>query len=73
MKVQTLMWHLGVVLTAVTLIAAVAMQSWWLTMTAVAATYLLRKTSAFVPLPRVYRDLGLTEDYLMGRHERDAR
>lgn len=65
MKVSTVAWHIGVALTAATLLFAVMTTSWQLTLTAVAATFLLRKTSAHVPLPRIYREAGLTEEYLM--------
>lgn len=59
-------WHIGVVAAVALLVFSALTRSWLVTLSAVALVWVLRRTSRYIPLPRVYREIGITEEYLMG-------
>ncbi len=63
---KQVVWHLGVVLAVAALVLAVLARNWALTLVAVALAWGLKRTSRYIPLPRIYQEMGLTEEYLMG-------
>ncbi|MBY4798235.1 hypothetical protein K6V98_07735 [Collinsella sp. AGMB00827] len=59
-------WHVGVLVAALMLVMAVVLGQWIPTLLTAGLIFVLKRTSAKIPLPRVYRELGLTEDVFMG-------
>lgn len=66
----TVLWCLLVVAAVVALWLAAVHQNTVLAILAAIATYAVVKTHALVPLPKVYRDQGITNDVFISRRQR---
>ena len=67
MKLSVPLWYLGVVAAAAALIAAFLFKSWPLSVAALALGLILQKTNSRIPLPAVYRKLGIRNDIFEGK------
>ena len=65
--VGAILWYLGVLLAAVALVLAYLTKSWPLTVFVVVLAVVLKRTNRRVPLPKVYRDMGVRNEYFEGK------
>ena len=67
MKFKSVLWYLGVVLTAAALILAAVWKSWPLSIAALVLALILRATNRYIPLPKVYERMGVKNDLFEGK------
>jgi hypothetical protein len=66
-------WYLGVTVATVLLVSAVLMHNVVLSLVAVAGTIILKRTNKYIPIPKAYAQMGITNDLFQGemRHEKN--
>ena len=57
-----MLWYLLIAATVGILILAFFIKSWILTLVAMALALFLKRNNRKIPLPKVYRDLGVSDD-----------
>ncbi len=62
-----ILWYLGVLLVTVVLVLSFLIKSWPLTIFAVVLTVVLKVTNKHIPLPKVYQELGVRNEFFEGK------
>jgi len=67
------LWYMGIVAAIALLAASYLTHNALLTLTAVVLTVVLRQTNRFVPIPKTFARMGITNDLFQGeaRHEKN--
>lgn len=66
----TILWYLGVAAAAGLLILSVFTRSWWLSVTALALALVLKYTNRYIPLPKFYQSMGISNEVFEGKTNR---
>ena len=59
MKAKYTIWYLGIIIAAVMLGFGIFSKSWLLSLAGFAVALLLKTTNKYVPLPKIYREMGI--------------
>lgn len=64
------LWYLGVVAASLLLIGGFLLKSWPLSICALVLGLVLQKTNRFIPLPSIYRQMGIKNEIFEGKNKR---
>ena len=67
MKIKIVLWYLGVALAACLLIISIFQRTWILGIAALILALVLKATNKYVPLPKIYAQLGVSNDVFEGK------
>ena len=67
MKLKHILWYLGVIAAVALLAVGIFTRSWLFSLTGCGLTMILKVTNHNVPLPRIYRDMGIDNEVFEGR------
>lgn len=70
MKAKYTIWYLGIIIAAVMLGFGIFSKSWLLSLAGFAVALLLKTTNKYVPLPKIYREMGIDNEVLRERQGR---
>lgn len=64
------LWGLLVIVAVIMLIEGFMTRNLYAILMAAFATYVAKQTSKYIPIPKIYRDQGITEDMFQGKYRR---
>ena len=67
MKAKYTIWYLGIIMAAVMLGFGIFSKSWLLSLAGFAVALLLKTTNKYVPLPKIYREMGIDNEVFGGK------
>lgn len=67
MKLRHILWYIGLIAAAALLVLGFFSKSWPVSLAGFAAALILRATNKYIPLPVVYRELGVENRVFEGR------
>ncbi len=67
MKLRHMLWYIGLIAASVLLAVGFLSKSWPLSLAGFAAALILRATNKYIPLPKLYQDLGVDNRVFEGR------
>lgn len=67
MKLKNILWYLGIVIASVLLAFGIFTKSWLLSLIGFAIALTLKATNKYIPLPKIYRDMGIDNEVFEGR------
>ena len=66
----TVLWYLGVAVAAGLLIVSIFARNWWLSVAVLILALVLKYTNKYIPLPKIYREMGIDNDVFEGKTTR---
>jgi hypothetical protein len=69
-RIRTVSWCLLVVFAVVTLIQAFLTRNLYLILLAAFTTYIVKETSKYVPISKIYQERGVSEEMFSGSYHR---
>lgn len=67
MKQKHILWYLGIIIAAALLALGIFLRSWPPSLAGFAIALLLKATNKYIPLPKIYRDMGIDNEVFEGR------
>lgn len=67
MKLKYVLWYVGLIAAVILLVLGFLSKSWALSLAGFAAALFLRATNKYIPLPKIYRDMGVDNRVFEGR------
>lgn len=67
MKLKYVLWYAGLIAAVILLVLGFLSKSWALSLAGFAAALFLRATNKYIPLPKIYRDMGVDNRVFEGR------
>ncbi|MDO4313242.1 MAG: hypothetical protein Q4C52_09160 [Eubacteriales bacterium] len=67
MKRKNILWYLGIVIASVLLAFGIFLRNWPLSLVGFAIALILKATNKYIPLPQIYRDMGIDNEVFEGR------
>ncbi len=69
MKLRYAAWYIGLIAAVALLAAGFLAKSWLLSLAGFAGALILRAANQYIPLPKIYRELGIDNRIFEGRAE----
>lgn len=67
MKLKLIMWYLGLIAAVALLVVGFFSKSWLFSLAGFAAALILRAANQYIPLPKIYQELGVDNRIFEGR------
>ena len=67
MKLKSIMWYLGLIAAVALLVVGFFSKSWLFSLAGFAAALILRTANQYIPLPKIYQELGVVNRIFEGR------
>ena len=67
MKLRHMLWYIGLIAASVLLAVGFLSKSWLFSLAGFAAALILRTANQYIPLPKIYQELGVDNRIFEGR------